>query len=296
MRAARWILAAVALLVIAGCDIGGGKPPDKSRVVFEVSAPNGGTVRGEALDRAVAVMEERLDRLGLEDADVDNVGAKIEVRVPKGRRDTVLPVLTKPGRLELYDLQDKLVGATRDAHGFAPRPFASKPTPSPGAVVVTCGPEERYCPGVNEEPRRTYYYLLRYGLEHESPEMTGEDLQLERTRQDFDASTGEPVVFIEFTAEGARKFQTITRRLAARGRMLAARSGGDPEPWFQQLAIVVDREIKSAPVIDFTVNPSGISGDQGAQITGLSSPHEAKDLALVLQTGELPVQLRRVSG
>jgi preprotein translocase subunit SecD len=296
MRAARAILAAVVFLVLAGCDIGGDEPPHESRVVFEVSAPDGGSVEAEALDRTVAVIQKRLDRLGLDEADVDKAGAKVELRVPKGRRNAVLPVLTKPGRLELYDLQDNFVGPTRDPYGSTPRPFGSKPSPIPGAVVVTCGPEERYCPGVSEEPRRTYYYVLKHGPEHGSPEMTGKDIRLEQTRQDFDAATGEPVVFFEFTAEGARKFQRLTRRLAARGRMLAARSGGDPQPWFQQVAIVLDREIKSAPVIDFRANPGGIPGDQGVQITGLGSVREAKDLALVLQTGELPVELRRVSG
>jgi SecD/SecF fusion protein len=60
----------------------------------------------------------------------------------------------------------------------------------------------------------------------------------------------------------------------------------------QHFAIVLDREIKSWPSIDWEQYPGGISGSNGAQITGLGDLGEAKDLALVLQTGALPVEFR----
>ena len=160
-------------------------------------------------------------------------------------------------------------------------------------VVITCGQSERYCPGVNEEkPSRTYFYLFEYkpnDKEHPIPEMTGEDLKLSGTRQDFDTSTGEPIVTMQFTKSGGNKFEDVTRELADRGRRQQGRFGGPAEQWFQQFAIVLDREIKSAPTIDFKENPVGIPPGNGAQITGIGSLGEAKDLALVLQTGALPV-------
>jgi SecD/SecF fusion protein len=55
---------------------------------------------------------------------------------------------------------------------------------------------------------------------------------------------------------------------------------------------VLDREMKSWPSIDFKEYPGGISGSNGAQISGLADIGEAKDLALVLQTGALPVEFR----
>ncbi len=160
-------------------------------------------------------------------------------------------------------------------------------------VVITCGKTERYCPGVNEEkPSRTYFYLFNYepdDKEQPIPEMTGEDLKLSGTRQDFDTSTGQPIVTMQFTDKGGDKFQDVTKELAERGRQLQGRYGGPAEQWFQQFAIVLDREIKSAPTIDFKENPVGIPPGNGAQITGIGSLSEAKDLALVLQTGALPV-------
>ncbi|MCZ7587569.1 MAG: protein translocase subunit SecD [Gaiella sp.] len=165
----------------------------------------------------------------------------------------------------------------------------------PETVVVSCGRGEVVCPGVAQpNPTTTSWYLMRY-TPPEVPEMTGEDLKLSGTRQDFDTRTGEPIVLMEFTDRGAEKFEEITRDIAQRGKLLFNTVGGgqgDPSPFLQHFAIVLDREIKSWPTIDFTEYPGGISGSNGAQISGLASIKEAKDLALVLQTGALPVEFR----
>ena len=165
----------------------------------------------------------------------------------------------------------------------------------PDAVVVECGPGEVVCPGVAElEPTTNSYYLLRF-TPPDVPEMTGEDLDLEGTRQDFDTTTGEPIVLMDFTDDGADTFEEITRDVAQRGRLLFNTVGGgqgDYRNFLQHFAIVLDREIKSWPTIDFEEYPGGISGSNGAQISGLADVGEAKDLALVLQTGALPVEFR----
>ena len=54
---------------------------------------------------------------------------------------------------------------------------------------------------------------------------------------------------------------------------------------------MLDNEIRSWPQIDYTQYPNGIDPTgTGAQITGMSSLKEAQNLALVLQTGALPVK------
>ena len=167
-----------------------------------------------------------------------------------------------------------------------------------GTVVVQCGMGEAYCPGVGEaNPTSNYWYLFKYDPP-EIPEMTGKHLKLSGTRQDFDTSPGgggQPIVLMQFTGEGADRFEEITRREAQRGRLLFNTVGGgqgDHRNWLQHFAIVLDREIKSAPSIDFEDYPGGITGANGAQITGMAGLKEAKDLALVLQTGALPVEFR----
>jgi SecD/SecF fusion protein len=168
-------------------------------------------------------------------------------------------------------------------------------------AVITCGKSERYCPGVDQDQLdRTYYYLFNYDPQNEDdpvPEMNGDDLKRKGTRQDFDSGPGrgnEPVVTMQFTGKGADSFEDITRRLAERGRSLAQRAGvtdkTENDVFNQQFAIVLDREIKSAPTVDFDDNPSGIGGNNGAIITGVSI-QEAKDLALVLRSGTLPFKL-----
>ncbi len=95
---------------------------------------------------------------------------------------------------------------------------------------------------------------------------------------------------MQFTDSGGDKFHDVTRMLAQRGRQVQTRNNVDDELAFQQFAIVLDNVIQSAPTIDFNENPDGIPPGNGAQITGIGSLSEAKDLALVLQTGALPVR------
>jgi len=162
-------------------------------------------------------------------------------------------------------------------------------------IVLTCGPSAGVCPGVSVSPPiRTYYYLFRYqptDTKRPVPEMTGDDLKLSGTRQDFDQ--GQPIVLMQFTGAGADKFHDITRELATRGQLRTGQLGSD-SPILQHFAIVLDGEIRSWPSIDFKQYPDGISGKGGAQITGSFTVGEAKDLALVLQTGALPVRFVQV--
>jgi SecD/SecF fusion protein len=169
--------------------------------------------------------------------------------------------------------------------------------------VITCGEQQRYCPGPGggtaPTPGVTYYYLMKYqptNAEKPVPEMTGSDLSLSGTRQDIDPTSNAAVVLMQFTGKGGKKFHTITRREAQRGKLLFGTSGGsaDPQAFLQHFAIVLDGVVQSAPSIDFQQYPDGIDPINGAQITGINSTKEAKDLAIVLQTGALPVNFVQV--
>ncbi|HSF60990.1 MAG TPA: protein translocase subunit SecD [Gaiellaceae bacterium] len=157
-----------------------------------------------------------------------------------------------------------------------------------GMVVITCGQAAVVCPGGPQASGvpsdRTYYYLFKYDPPN-VPQMTGEDLKLSGTRADFDTSpgaSGAPIVTMEFTGRGSDKFERITRDEWIRGKLRQ-------QP--QHFAIVLDREIRTFPQIDFTDSSlSGGIGGGGARITGLDSFQEAKEIALVLQTGALPVK------
>jgi SecD/SecF fusion protein len=166
-----------------------------------------------------------------------------------------------------------------------------------GRTILTCGVGARLCPGVGP-PNGTYYYLFKYqptNKEQPIPELTGSDLKGQGTRQDF-GQNNEPIVTLQFTNKGGDKFHDITRLLAQRGLQqanLAGAQGSARDNYKQSFAIVLDGEIRSYPSIDFDTLPDGIAGGN-AEITGLQSIQEAKDLALVLQTGALPVEFVQV--
>jgi SecD/SecF fusion protein len=156
-------------------------------------------------------------------------------------------------------------------------------------VVIRCDTSQAsVCPDARGQPAGPVgrsFYLFLHDLAHGVPQLTGTDLHLKGTRQDFDPTTSEPIVLMQFTHKGASKFHDVTREEAHRGA-----SKGTP----QHFAIVLDREIRSFPQIDYSENPDGIEGSNGAQITGINSVKEAKDLALVLQSGALPYNFQQI--
>jgi SecD/SecF fusion protein len=256
-------------------------------------------------------------RLEFYDLQQDVAPISADANAPNGIRPspTLLPLLTPEGRLpegaeprEWYlfsKTKSRLAGPapTKQAlldslpNGEAPEGATFHAVPE-DRIVLTCGSGAVVCPG-NAPPSQTWYYLFNYQPNNEEepvPELTGDDLNAGGTRQDF-GQNGEPIVLLEFTDSGGDKFHDITRQLAVRGQQQAnlagASSDAEKDAFNQQFAIVLDDEIRSFPQIDFTENPDGIAGGS-AQITGLEGLDEAKDLALVLQTGALPVEFVQV--
>jgi SecD/SecF fusion protein len=213
-----------------------------------------------------------------------------------------------PSQWYLYSKAKKRLAGPADTKEAILRQFGGKqPEGStfyavPGdRIILTCTDSATVCPGIGPAPPgTTYYYLFKYqpnNTEHPIPELTGSDLKADGTRQDF-GQGNQPIVLLEFTGKGGDKFHDITRELSQRGLTqanLAGATGAQRDAFKQSFAIVLDREIRSFPSIDFD-DPSlrdGISGGR-AEITGLDSIQEAKDLALVLQTGALPVEFVQV--
>ena len=162
-------------------------------------------------------------------------------------------------------------------------------------VVVSCESASGNCISNQQLTTPTVFYLLKHSDNPNNPipEMKGGQLKLSGTRADIDPQSGGPVVLMQFTGKGKKIFHEITRREAERGA-LVCQGQRDPnaiQQCAQHFAIVLDREIQSVPYIDFVRNPDGIPGDNGAQIDmgRGGSLSDAKKLALVLQTGALPV-------
>jgi SecD/SecF fusion protein len=108
----------------------------------------------------------------------------------------------------------------------------------------------------------------------------------------------EPVVSFNFTDQGQSAFQEVTRKIAQRGqsRAIGPVNSEEAERLSGHFAVVLDNEVKTRPIINFSENPDGIDGRQGAQISGgFKDVSEAQDLATTLQIGALPINLKLIS-
>ena len=202
------------------------------------------------------------------------------------------------------DTRAKVLDATlpsgRKLNGKVPKGFTLLAVPDK-TTVITCETSTG-CPGVQQADaaKPTFYYLFKF-QPPTIPEATGADLKLSDIQADISTSGQGNVVRLGFTGEGAKKFHEITRDEAQRGAAAAAaagQTGNDPatiQQFAQHFAIVLDGELRSTPYIDYKQNPDGIDpSGTGAEISNIESFGEAKDLALVLQTGALPVKFEQI--
>lgn len=110
-----------------------------------------------------------------------------------------------------------------------------------------------------------------------------------RSRQSTDQSGSQDVSF-GFTASGAKQFQQVTAAIAHRGAVNSRLGAAAQEN--QHFAIALDQRLLSVPSIDFKAYPDGVTGGGGgADITGGLTRHSAQELAAILRTGPLPVNL-----
>lgn len=108
--------------------------------------------------------------------------------------------------------------------------------------------------------------VMEFKDETGTTRMTGSDLKTAKEQIDNGKKN---VVAIEFTDEGAQKFADLT----------AANVG-------HKISITLDGEVLTAPVVN-----EAITGGK-AVITGSQSLEEAKNLAILLRSGALPVKLK----
>jgi len=202
------------------------------------------------------------------------------------------------------DTRQKLLNTPR-LNGKVPKGWRVLAVPE-GMTVISCQATTG-CPGVTQAQANapSFYYLFKYrpnSATNPIPEANGGDLKLSDIKADISTSGEGNIVRLGFKSEGNKKFQQITSAEAARGQALAdaAGQGGARDintivRYAQHFAIVLDGELKSTPYIDYKRNPGGIDPSLGgAEISNISSFSDAKNLALVLQTGALPVKFVQI--
>jgi preprotein translocase subunit SecD len=119
----------------------------------------------------------------------------------------------------------------------------------------------------NEQPCASFDACPRYKMG--SVQITGDAIS-KATAQPPDTQHTSWWINFQLNSAGSAKFSQVTQALVGK-----------------QLAIILDREVKSAPTVQ-----SAITGGNG-EITGSFSQSQADNLALVLNQGALPVELAR---
>ncbi|MGH9281781.1 MAG: protein translocase subunit SecD [Acidimicrobiales bacterium] len=239
-------------------------------------------VASGALDQAIEIIRNRVDALGVAEPDISRQGDNIIVQLP-GVRDQkrALEIVGQTAELRFRPV----IEAVPVDENAAPTNTTSTTTPAstvPGETTTTAAPTTTTTAapagGIPTTPREEDLADKEVVLEEVMKgdvtaryrlgpaELTG--TAVKTARAEFDPTQGWRVSFT-LTGDGSGKFD-----------QLAAKNVG------KQVAIVLDSVVKSAPVIrEASFGGSGV-------ISGSFSEREAKDLALVLRYGALPVELK----
>jgi protein-export membrane protein SecD len=265
-----------------GLDLQGGL-----EVIFQAKTISGAIPSADQMNQAIGIMDRRVNGLGVTESQVQLQGRnQISVALPGvTNQQQALNIIGKTAQLEFYVDADTRIagpGATqaevlKSATGLVPKADMQKLQ----AYVKdpqTAAPDPNY--SVIEAPAGIYLgnKAPAWFLYQHKPAMTGGAIS--SARQGFDQFS-KPNVLIDFTGQGGKQFEAVTKRLALTGALKQQN---------QSFAIVLDNQMESDPIVDYQQNPQGIGGGK-AEITGSFTIQEAKDLALVLNTGALPVTL-----
>jgi len=274
-------------------------------------------VEDDTIDQSVEIIRNRVDALGVAEPDISRQGDAIIVQLPgvtdqqraieivgdtaELRFRQVLEVLPPPGATTTTTAAPTTTApdptatsgpestATTTPEGAATTAPAattdttSDPAAAPDASTTTTSTtipgatsreddiaeNEVVLPELDDDGKVLALYRLG------PTRLTGNALST--ATASFDPNSGAWAVDFSLTGEGSPAFDQLATELVA-----------TPQPG-NQLGIVLDGAVVSAPTIQ-----TGTFGGRG-QITGDFSEEEAKDLALVLRFGALPVELVRQS-
>jgi protein-export membrane protein SecD len=247
-----------ALQPLLGLDLVGG-------VSVVLTAPDG--TSQEVMEQAVETIRERVDRLGVAEPDITLEGdVNISVQIPEfggQSQERLLELIGTTARLEFREVLETIPPGSENYE-------STEVTPRDVEFQELVDQEVVYT--ASDTPRGEDPVLFRLG----ELLLAGDDLAraqalfLDPVSAGPESQPGWRVSF-RFEGEGANTLEEITERLSAEQK---------------QMAIVLDRRVESAPTVQ-----SALPGE--GEITGDFTEDEARDLAVVLQSGSLPVELEQ---
>ncbi|HEX2273654.1 MAG TPA: protein translocase subunit SecD [Acidimicrobiales bacterium] len=227
-------------------------------------------VSSGVLDQAIEIIRSRVDGLGVAEPDISRQGDSIIVQLPGVRNtDRALQIVGQTAQLFFRPVIQQLPASPEASPTSAPPDGAAPTTTVPAAQLPTTPPEQNdeKATVVLPEKDSSGNVIARYQLG--PAEVKGQAIS--SARAEINQTTGAWGVTFNLTSEGTSQWNAMARKVGQGGR----------------IAIDLDGVVKSAPSLETTDFPGS------GQITGDFSEREAKDLALVLRYGSLPVQLER---
>ncbi len=157
----------------------------------------------------------------------------------------------------------------------------------PAGTVILQADETNLKSGASKKQGRPdKWYVLR-----DNVALQGSDIKdPAQITDNSPGAAGQPAVSFDFTDEGRKIWEETTRTIAQRGQEQSIGGTGA-----QHFAIALDNQLISVPQINPQENPDGISGANGSQISGGFTLDTARELADLLKTGALPVDLKLIS-
>ena len=252
-------------------------------------------------DTIVSVIRRRVDAMGTNEPVIQGMkGHRLLVQLPgadEKTRKEAKASLQNAAYLEFrltHPRNDQLVakllgketapeGYRKAGNGYAritdpkdPKNWATvSKTPGYAARLAAFeSPDARYSFMLEKDGDGTY--RPNFVARTTEPKVTGGDLVSAAVERD--PTSGQLSIGFRLNAEGGRKFGLLTRNYKAHGPK-------NPSDRGRQLAIVLDDQLISAPVIQSEIGSSG-------QITGHFTAAEAQKLANELNAGALPAPMK----
>ncbi|MDX3527300.1 protein translocase subunit SecD [Streptomyces sp. ID05-39B] len=252
---------AMSVPVHLGLDLRGG-----TQIVLETRPTAGDDAGPDTVDRTVEVLRGRVDALGVAEPTIVRSGSdRIVVELP-GVQDPAeaAEVLGRTARLSFHHVLGTATDATATAADATAADAAAGPRPDPSGPPVL--PDESG-------------QLLRL----DAAMLTGKDVEEAAARFDPQSGAGWHVT-VEFKDAGRDRWAGLTGEAACR-------PAGDPA---RRVAIVLDDRIISSPQVDPSVSCGTGIGGGSTQINGAFDDGEARELALLVNGGALPVPVETV--
>ncbi|MGV9558492.1 protein translocase subunit SecD [Streptomyces sp. NPDC003522] len=284
---------AMTVPVHLGLDLRGG-----TQIVLETrpTATTDTTDDGDTVDRTVEVLRGRVDALGVAEPTIVRSGDdRIVVELP-GVQDPAeaAEVLGRTAQLTFHRVLGTAAGsgsgtapdaAPDTAPGAAPgtAPGAAPGTEAAPGAAPGPPPESRPDPGPDPTRARVLSDESGQPLRLDAAALTGGDVGEAAARFDQQGGAGWHVT-VDFEGAGRDRWARLTGEAACR-------PAGDPA---RRVAIVLDDRIISSPQVDPSVGcGAGISGGS-TMINGAFDDGDARELALLVNGGALPVPVETV--